>query len=146
MKSKLTNDDVAEIKKLRELGMSYKSIADRYGVTFPTIYYKINDKKYSNRSEAVARSINNSRKKAISLLGGKCKKCGFPDIRALQIDHINGGGNIESKKFGSYHMYLKIKKSINTEKYNYQVLCANCNWIKRYENKETRNGLLHFNY
>jgi len=28
----------------------------------------------------------------IDLLGGKCVVCGFSDWRALQVDHIKGGG------------------------------------------------------
>jgi len=54
---------------------------------------------------------HNSRQKVVDSLGGVCVRCGFSDIRALQIDHI---------------------------KNKYQLLCANCNWIKRYEDKEKR--------
>ena len=35
------------------------------------------------------------RKEMIKLLGNTCIKCGFSDIRALQVDHINGGGSNE---------------------------------------------------
>jgi hypothetical protein len=74
-------------------------------------------------------------------LGGYiCKGCGFTDIRALQIDHINGGGTQETRnKFNrnyySYYKYL-LSLPIDELKSNYQVLCANCNSIKKYENKE----------
>ena len=61
-----------------------------------------------------------------------CCKCGFDDIRALQIDHINGGG---LKHFKS-HTSVGYYKSMLDEPEKYQLLCANCNWIKRYENKE----------
>ena len=72
--------------------------------------------------------------KAISLLGGKCAMCGFSDIRALQIDHIKSVGNKAPRGVPVYREIVKGK----TE--NRQVLCANCNWIKRYENKEYRAG------
>ncbi len=72
------------------------------------------------------------RLKAIEALGGKCK-CGFSDWRALQIDHINGGGNKERKNIGWAKLYNKI--IAGTIK-GYQLLCANCNFIKRHENKE----------
>lgn len=61
---------------------------------------------------------------------------GCTDQRCLQIDHVNGDGHKERKKFkncGRYGFYLKVLKD---RKGNYQLLCANCNWIKRYINKE----------
>jgi hypothetical protein len=75
------------------------------------------------------------RKAALDVLGGKCIKCGFSDIRALQVDHVNGGGTKDKKK--TTHTYFKIVvESFLKGENKYQLLCANCNWIKRYENKE----------
>lgn len=85
----------------------------------------------------------NKRKKIMSLLGElKCKNCGFEDYRALQIDHINGGGNIQRKKLKSSALSIVfLEKEIRLKgKKEYQILCANCNWIKRSENKNERNG------
>jgi len=75
------------------------------------------------------------RKMIIEKLGNVCVRCGYSDERALQVDHINGGGR-----------YERIVKKINTNKAlyddicntvdKYQLLCANCNVIKRIENKE----------
>ena len=75
------------------------------------------------------------RKQALEILGGKCCKCGFSDERALQIDHIDGHGNRELTIIYSRGIYKKIINGFTQE---YQLLCANCNWIKRVENKETR--------
>jgi len=78
------------------------------------------------------------RKKLLSIFGNKCINCGFSDFRALQIDHINGGGKKEMRSFGNarnYYSYLS-KLSVAELKAKYQLLCANCNWIKRYNNKE----------
>ncbi|OGL70084.1 hypothetical protein A3D60_03415 [Candidatus Uhrbacteria bacterium RIFCSPHIGHO2_02_FULL_47_29] len=77
------------------------------------------------------------RKEVIKMLGGKCKRCNFSDIRALQIDHVNGNGSKEVKSF--YGGNKTMQRYIFTgrlPKENYQILCANCNWIKRHENKE----------
>lgn len=77
----------------------------------------------------------------IALLGGKCIHCGFLDIRALQIDHINGGGSKERKQKGfsnSATFYKKAIGSIEQNENKYQLLCANCNWIKRSINKENK--------
>jgi len=47
----------------------------------------------------------------------------------LQINHKNGGGGIELKSIGA----LKIYKAAKDGHPDYQLLCANCNWIKRAE-------------
>ena len=69
-----------------------------------------------------------------------CVKCGFNDIRALTIDHINGGGRLHKReariKTGSA-MYGWLKKQNYPE--GYQTLCFNCQWIKRDENHEYHN-------
>lgn len=72
------------------------------------------------------------RMESLEILGAKCVRCGFTDVRALQIDHINGGGSVELKGSCTHRQLLLIRK--NPEKY--QILCANCNWIKRSENHE----------
>lgn len=80
----------------------------------------------------------NQKKKRLELLilvgGIKCKRCGFNDWRALQVDHINAGGMGEKHITNSVYKYIKQVR-LHPEKY--QVLCANCNWIKRYENNES---------
>lgn len=78
------------------------------------------------------------RQSVITFLGGKCKKCGFSDYRALQIDHINGGGSKEYKAASSKSTYHRtLYKDVRENSQKYQLLCANCNWIKRYEEGET---------
>jgi RNase P subunit RPR2 len=77
------------------------------------------------------------KKETFALLGGKCVKCGFSDIRALQIDHVNGGGVKHYKsRSSSIRFYKDILDEIKEGSEKYQLLCANCNWIKRYENGE----------
>ena len=69
-----------------------------------------------------------------SLGGAVCKRCGFDDKRALQLDHVYGKGNTQRR-------ILTVVKMIHHAIENpsgYQILCANCNWIKRVENGETR--------
>src|SRR3990167_10375303 len=76
----------------------------------------------------------NLRLQALEKLGSKCERCGFNDPRALQIDHINGGGVRERKKGTSQHVFYR--SIVNGERTDLQLLCANCNWIKRAERKE----------
>jgi len=83
-----------------------------------------------------------SRKKIIELLGGECVGCGFSDPRALQIDHVNGDGYKERRRTpgkttpGSKTYLKRVIKSLESGENRFQLLCANCNWIKRYENNE----------
>jgi RNase P subunit RPR2 len=78
------------------------------------------------------------REAIFAALGNICCRCGFSDVRALQIDHVHGGGTQEfKKKKGTSYLYHVLKNLANG---NYQLLCANCNWIKRFENKRERGG------
>lgn len=80
------------------------------------------------------------RQKIFEMYGQKCNKCGFSDVRALQLDHIYGDGHLDRKMFGggaSTKTRLRIVNGISDRR-RYQILCANCNWIKRFENKEFR--------
>lgn len=73
---------------------------------------------------------------AMNALGGvACKTCGNVDIRCLQVDHIHGGGGKELVKLKTSGVYKKIRDDPSC-RYNYQVLCANCNMIKRVVNHE----------
>lgn len=84
------------------------------------------------------------RLKVIEKFGGKCANpfnidhTSFemePDyIYCLQIDHVNGGGKKEHNRYKSGTSYLK-KVLVDTEG-KYQLLCANCNWIKRHRKNE----------
>ena|SRR3972149_6273505 len=74
------------------------------------------------------------RKKVIEKLGGKCVECGFSDTRALHIDHINSGGTLLNKTTAWHKRYKAILNDTNKEEV--QLLCANCNFIKRFEKNE----------
>lgn len=75
------------------------------------------------------------RRKVIDALGGKCVICGFADWRGLQVDHVHDGGTVHRKSFTNLWEYYKHIEQ-NTDSGDYQVLCANCNQIKRYEKEE----------
>lgn len=68
----------------------------------------------------------------------KCCRCGFRDLRALSIDHIDGGGYQERMSLdggGGFKFYDRLEK---TWPDGLQVLCMNCQFIKRVENGELR--------
>lgn len=81
----------------------------------------------------------NRRLRALEILGNICVVCGFEDKRALQIDHINGGGSLERKTgLHSTKLHNYIIENPEEAKLKYQILCANCNWIKKYKMLEFR--------
>ncbi len=65
-----------------------------------------------------------------------CVKCGFDDIRALSIDHMEGRGNRhrQGKLRTSASFYTWLKKQGYPK--GYQTLCMNCQFLKRAENNE----------
>jgi len=89
------------------------------------------DKLRANDRESYHRQYWAWRREIFQRLGEKCCRCGFSDSRALQIDHKNGGGSREWKARGWKHLRT-ILENLN----DYQILCANCNWIKRHERGE----------
>ena len=76
--------------------------------------------------------MNVTRVKILTLLGGHCIRCGVDDSRCLQIDHVQGDGNKERKATGSNPTLKQVKATPD----RYQLLCANCNWIKRHTDNE----------
>ena len=68
----------------------------------------------------------------------KCAKCGFADMRALSLDHVEGGGNKHRKSLKQSHIYRWIVN--NGFPTGYQILCMNCQFIKRVENGEIGRG------
>ena len=73
----------------------------------------------------------------LMLLGGKCSRCGSNDSRALQVDHVHGDGKHERRGARWQRSIARLTdvfaRALRGE---LQVLCANCNWIKRSERGE----------
>lgn len=82
------------------------------------------------------------REEIYELLGNKCNnpKCPIPinkmDKRGLQIDHVYSNGKEDRKRGYSYTYLRKIRDQIKEGSKDYQLLCAYCNWLKRWEAKE----------
>jgi hypothetical protein len=70
----------------------------------------------------------------------KCDWCGFSDIRALCIDHVNNNGaeerrRLKDKTFAGRNFYKWLIDNNFPE--GYQILCANCNLIKEIERRRS---------
>ena len=87
----------------------------------------------TSKKEGELRRRRIRRAAALAFLGNRCVRCGFSDVRALQIDHVNGNGYAERNGSGGA---MAIYKRVLAGSQNYQLLCANCNWIKRVEQGE----------
>lgn len=91
------------------------------------IYYIEQDKARYSRIRA----------ELFAILGKQCIRCGFADIRALQVDHVEGGGNAEHRHLKSARtMYQFCIDNPDLARKRLQILCANCNWIKKAERNE----------
>lgn len=87
--------------------------------------------RYRNKGTLSSRAL--LRMRILEKLGGRCVNCGFNDVRALHIDHVNNGGREEARKFKGrgWSYYRHIENNLTTGEY--QILCANCNTIKEFE-------------
>ena len=74
------------------------------------------------------------RNRALMFFGGRCERCGNNDSRVLQFDHVLGGG-VKDLMCGSRNSTQRAR-AVFQEPSKYQVLCANCNWIKKFERNE----------
>lgn len=117
-------------EKNREINLDIKRLKQRE--------YRLKNPNKVRESQRLSKL--KTKKEIHKILGGKCVKCGFSDERALQIDHIEGGGYVERKNYSTNPKayYKNILETIKNNKTKYQLLCANCNWIKRFENNEIR--------
>lgn len=95
------------------------------------------DKFRAENSETIPHRKRQARlrvwQRALDVLGGRCCRCGFADIRALLIDHFAGGGSAERRLHQSNWVPAQVAKGRVA---GYRLLCANCDSIKRHENQE----------
>ena len=115
---------------------SNKHISKRYVASRACVEcHKEHSKSYSPQRRTQQREFRRKqRQRILDKLGNQCASCGISDFRVLQVDHINGGGRKDIESFSSHNMYIKSILLDQTDKF--QLLCANCNWIKKYENGE----------
>lgn len=80
------------------------------------------------------RSYWRNRIRVILKLGGKCVCCPQIDVRVLQINHKNGGGNREQISRWTNKNSLIISILDGTRQVDdLEIRCANCNVLQEYE-------------
>lgn len=90
-------------------------------------------------SEKATRYREAQKDRIFELLGEECVECGFDDRRALQIDHLNGGGR--QHRMSMNGSPTRLYRYVLDNPDEFQILCANCNTIKRIELREHGNML-----
>ena len=158
-KSVLKKSNLKEIRKIcKNCKENIKHSVRLVKMTDGTVYCpvchraEIDDKKMSKKlAQRIIKSLENrydrtkrepsiqtqNRSELVKKLGGKCTRCGFDDIRALQIDHKLGDGAEDRSRFKNIqYMYSHYLENFNEAQHRLQILCANCNWIKKEENDE----------
>jgi hypothetical protein len=129
----------AHKEKFKQYMKIYTKIHEKELKEKAKIYWEKNKQRFKERKIEYWKKRNNQLRNAIfDKFGNKCARCGFSDVRALQIDHINGGGGREKKmlKNNNWALFQKVLADTTGK---YQLLCANCNWIKKVENGEVGN-------
>ena len=87
------------------------------------------------------------RRALLEFLGGRCScqgvdcyhdgPCPVDDERCLQLDHIDGHGADDRRRLGLRNVVDYYSQHIDEAREKLQLLCANCNWVKRMANHET---------
>jgi hypothetical protein len=77
--------------------------------------------------------------KIFQIFDNRCSKCGFNNISCLTLDHRKGEGRKERKsRFGGYYIrfYKYYSEHPEEAKQNLELLCFNCNLVKKHLNGE----------
>ncbi len=103
-----------------------------------SIYKKIWRERNPDKAKTGERRRNRNRRLRVidyySNNTRRCARCGFGNIRALTIDHINGGGNAHRRQIGTGNRFYCWLIRNNCPA-GFQILCENCNRIKEWENR-----------
>lgn len=109
----------------------------QYRRDFMRNYWKINPTQNNKNHRQAAKRNKENKTTIFTHYSGnppKCACCGETEIRFLELDHINGGGNKERKNLFKYYIGGKMFYRWliqNNFPEGYQVLCCNCNNVKR---------------
>ena len=109
-------------------------------------------KHHSPNSEKNKKLYSELKQKAHQILGGNIctnSKCNFNDPRAMEIEHIDGGGKKDRGQFNrSNEFYQDIVDNPQKAREKLQMMCSNCNHIKQYilDNGDCNCKKFHVNY
>lgn len=99
--------------------------------------YRLNNiKKYNQWSRERTLYFKNI---IYDILGRSCAICGYyEDIKCLQLDHIHGNGRKQRSNKSVRNFYCYYASNLDKIKTDLQLLCINCNWLKRLQDAQER--------
>ena len=115
----------------------YRMARRRIRIADPNKEYFVGMKCWINRERRI--TFQRVREELFHVLNQhSCQRCGYQDKRALQFDHINGGGTKEhhtvfKNRRCNFYMYYALNPEVARK--TLQVLCANCNQLRKYESR-----------
>jgi hypothetical protein len=142
-----TRRKMSEARKGKKLGPPSQAHRDNISIAIVG-FLRTPEQKREAYLEKGRRANRKLKEKLCTIYGLRCSspKCrwlnddgtfGCTDISILQLDHKMGKGVQSRKGISSMEYYRKAVK--NPDKEKYQMLCPNCNWLKRVEMKEFPN-------
>ena len=147
----MTAKRIGEMCELRVAGMTYQEIGEKFEISRQRVHQLLDRykgiKQYSKYWQiATQRRLFAMKIQALTHYGnGKlaCVRCGYSDVRALTIDHINGRKAVgHPRNWGGSALYRWLIKHDFPK--GYQTLCMNCQWIKRFtEDRQSKVGRPH---
>ncbi len=102
---------------------------------------KKNSMKWKKKNRKIVNKQTTERRaKTINILfdflGRQCVFCGFDNVKALCLDHIDNNGSENRKKFKHSTLeYSYYSKHLDEVGNMLQVLCYNCNMIKEIDRR-----------
>lgn len=110
----------------------------------------VNDEwRIANRQSSNASRLKYShdlKDRVFAKYGPKCAQCGFSDVRALHLDHVNNDGFLDRKQVDALGVRRGsrvsiLQKALKDTAGRFQILCANCNVTKAWEFEKSRRAL-----
>ena len=79
------------------------------------------------------------RREVVAKLGSQCAGCDCHEPDLLHIDHVSGGGSVERRSIRNRCEYYR--RMLVAPRGALQLLCPNCNWIKKNSEEAEQSGL-----
>lgn len=132
---KATPEMEDRMRELRGMGWELVDIAREVGVSYASVshYTKPGGVKEDNRRKReIRRKLHQD---VVAFFGGKCSNpgCNVTDWRILDVNHLNGGGREDIKKYGGYYVFCRAILDGRRPTDDLNLLCKNCNWLYDYE-------------
>lgn len=138
------------VAELKIVSSEEKTPQERYIESHPEYRAKSRKQCRDKNPAYLLEYAYNLKARVFAKLGNRCNnpQCGTPggvtDVRCLQIDHVRNDGHEERYTNSSGNKRILGSRTtfwnrvLKDTEGKYQLLCANCNTIKAWENNQAR--------